>query len=405
MRPTASSSARRPSDRTDAEPVLLIAGAASSMLYWDDEFCARLAAGPRFVLRYDHRDTGRSVDQPAGRARLHPVDLLDDAIGLLDAFGIERAHLVGLSMGGGLAQLAAITHPRRVASLTLIATSPAGPSAHSDLPSMSERGAGRVRGGGSSRTGPTGTAVLDYLVEQERLCAARSVPFDAAGMRAAMARVLDRSPGVRSMFNHFLVLGGDAPRHRLAEIARAHPGAARRRRPALPAGARCRAGRGDSRCPAGRAAAGRARVAAAGLDGGPAGDPGSHGRVSPCLSRRLSRRTGVGRSTAAAAGRAGAGDPPCLARLHPARWPARLLRQAGEPGADPGQQRGAPAHRVVPPTGRPAGTAGTSRAPPASAPAPAPSAGCGDPPTAARPVPTSGPAPGRPGCSRPRAPR
>ncbi len=61
-------------------------------------------------------------------------------------------------------------------------------------------------------------AVIDYLVEQERLCAARSVPFDTAGMRAAMGRVLERSASVRSMFNHFMVVGGDAPRHRLVEI-------------------------------------------------------------------------------------------------------------------------------------------------------------------------------------------
>ena len=197
--------------------MLLIAGAASSMLYWDDEFCARLAAGPRFVLRYDHRDTGRSATCPPGAPDYTPDDLLDDAIGLLDAFGIERAHLVGLSMGGGLAQLAAFSHPDRVASLTLIATSPAGPSANSDLPSMSEQ----VQAEFAAVAEPDWadrTAVIDYLVEQERLCAARSVPFDLAGMRAAMARVVDRSHDVRSMLNHFMVLGGDAPRHRLGEI-------------------------------------------------------------------------------------------------------------------------------------------------------------------------------------------
>jgi pimeloyl-ACP methyl ester carboxylesterase len=201
----------------DADPVLLIAGAASSMLYWDDEFCARLAAGPRFVIRYDHRDTGRSVTSPPGAPDYTPSDLLDDAIGLLDAFGIGRAHLVGLSMGGGLAQLAAFTHPDRVASLTLIATSPAGPSAHSDLPSMSEQ----VQAEFAAVAEPDWAdrnAVIEYLVTQERLCAARSVPFDADGMRAAMVRVLERSTDVRSMFNHFAVLGGDAPRHRLAEI-------------------------------------------------------------------------------------------------------------------------------------------------------------------------------------------
>jgi pimeloyl-ACP methyl ester carboxylesterase len=202
----------------DAAPVLLIAGAASTMLYWDEEFCARLAAGPRFVLRYDHRDTGRSVTSPPGAPDYTPVDLLEDAIGLLTGFGIGRAHLVGLSLGGGLAQLAAITHPARVASLTLIATSPAGPSRHSDLPSMSAQ----VQAEFAAVAEPDWSdreTVIEYLVQQERLCAARSVPFDAAGMRAGMARVLDRSTDVRSMFNHFMIVGGDPPRGRLAEIS------------------------------------------------------------------------------------------------------------------------------------------------------------------------------------------
>jgi pimeloyl-ACP methyl ester carboxylesterase len=202
---------------TDAEPVLLIGGAACSMLYWDDEFCSRLAAGPRFVLRYDHRDTGRSTTCPPGEPNYTVSDLRDDVIGVLDEFGIERAHLVGLSMGGGLAQLAALEHPGRVASLTLIATSPAGPSGAGDLPSMAEA----VQAEFGALAEPAWydrAAVIEWLAEQERLCAARSVPFDLAGMRATMARVLDRAVDIRSMSNHFSILGGDAPRNRLAEI-------------------------------------------------------------------------------------------------------------------------------------------------------------------------------------------
>ena len=125
----------------DAAPLLLIAGMASSMLYWHNEFCERLAAGPGFVIRYDHRDTGRSVTTPPGRPDYSSADLLADAIGILDAFGIDRAHLVGLSMGGGLAQCAALDHAERVASLTLLSTSPIGPVGGPDLPSMSAESA------------------------------------------------------------------------------------------------------------------------------------------------------------------------------------------------------------------------------------------------------------------------
>ena len=185
----------------DAEPVLLIAGAASTMLYWDEEFCAGLAAGPRFVLRYDHRDTGRSTTCPPGAPDYTAVDLLDDAIGLLDALGIDRAHLVGLSMGGGLAQLAAIAHPDRVASLTLIAASPAGPAEHPDLPSMSERVRRRVRRGdraglvrpgrGDRLPGRAGAAVRRPVGPVRR---GRDAGGDGPGARAVGERPVDVQP-------------------------------------------------------------------------------------------------------------------------------------------------------------------------------------------------------------------
>ena len=75
------------------------------------------------MIRYDLRDTGRSVASPAGRADVRRErTCVADAVGLLDALGVERAHLVGVSMGGRLAQYLALEHPDRVASLTLIAT-------------------------------------------------------------------------------------------------------------------------------------------------------------------------------------------------------------------------------------------------------------------------------------------
>ena len=104
--------------------LLLIAAGASAMDWWEDEFCRRLAAGERFVIRYDHRDTGRSTSFPAGAPPYSAADLANDALGVLDALGIHRAHLVGLSMGGSLAQRLAIERPHRVLSLTLMSSSP-----------------------------------------------------------------------------------------------------------------------------------------------------------------------------------------------------------------------------------------------------------------------------------------
>ncbi|HYU02398.1 MAG TPA: alpha/beta fold hydrolase, partial [Jatrophihabitantaceae bacterium] len=97
--------------------ILLISGSASSMDWWPDEFCSRLAAGLRFVIRYDHRDTGRSISYPPGAPAYSFPDLVNDAVGLLDVVGKSRAHVVGISMGGMIAQHLAVNHADRVESL------------------------------------------------------------------------------------------------------------------------------------------------------------------------------------------------------------------------------------------------------------------------------------------------
>ena len=80
--------------------VLLIMGAMSSLDWWDEDFCLRLAEHGRFVIRYDHRDLGRSTTYTPGTSNYTITDLADDAIGVLDAYSIEQAHLVGMSLGG-----------------------------------------------------------------------------------------------------------------------------------------------------------------------------------------------------------------------------------------------------------------------------------------------------------------
>src|SRR4051795_11748630 len=106
-------------------PIILIMGMGSSMLWWPETFCEMLAGGGRFVIRYDHRDTGRSVTYEPGRPGYTGADLVADVSGVLDAYEIPAAHLVGVSAGGAFAQLVALDHRDRVSSLVLISTSPA----------------------------------------------------------------------------------------------------------------------------------------------------------------------------------------------------------------------------------------------------------------------------------------
>src|SRR3954454_9663832 len=108
-------------------PILLIMGTGASMLWWEEGFCQLLAHGGTFVIRYDHRDTGRSVTYELGRPGYSGADLVADAVGVLDAYEIPVAHLVGVSAGVAFAQLLALDYPDRVLSLVLISASPALP--------------------------------------------------------------------------------------------------------------------------------------------------------------------------------------------------------------------------------------------------------------------------------------
>ena len=132
-------------DRT-APPLLLIMGLAAQMIAWDEAFCEQLAARGYFVIRFDNRDIGLSTRFPEygtpdlmallGQALMRkPVtapytlrDMAADAAGLLDALGITRAHVVGASMGGAIAQEVAIHFPDRLLTLTSIMSSTGDPS-------------------------------------------------------------------------------------------------------------------------------------------------------------------------------------------------------------------------------------------------------------------------------------
>jgi pimeloyl-ACP methyl ester carboxylesterase len=203
-----------------ADPaILLIAGAQGSMLSWEDEFCERLAAGGRRVIRYDHRDTGRSVTYAPGKPEYSGRDLVEDAVGILDVLGLESAHVVGISMGGAIAQFVALDHPERVASLTLISTSPAVPGER-DLPPSSKELQAYFAEPPQEPDWADRAAVVEYVVESARPFAARSRPFDEAPWRELARRDLDRSNDIAaSMTNHFLAEEGPGSPKRVGEIA------------------------------------------------------------------------------------------------------------------------------------------------------------------------------------------
>ena len=105
-------------------PILLIFGSGGQGIMWPDEFCHKLVKAGFFVIRYDHRDTGLSSIVNYDTHPYNLDDLTKDAVAILDAYNIRKAHIVGASMGGFIGQLLAIDYSEKVLSLTSIASSP-----------------------------------------------------------------------------------------------------------------------------------------------------------------------------------------------------------------------------------------------------------------------------------------
>lgn len=187
-------------------PVLLIMGIGASMLWWDDGWCQLLAGGGRFVIRYDHRDTGRSASYPPGRPAYTGADLVADAAAVLDAYDVRAAHVVGTSAGGAFAQLLALGQPERVRSLVLISTSPAT-AGDRRLPPPTEwftRLVADIRVDWSDAD-----SVIEYLVAYARVLTGPERPFDEAAVRQFVRRDVARARNFATMQNHEVMPEGE----------------------------------------------------------------------------------------------------------------------------------------------------------------------------------------------------
>ncbi|ADD40145.1 alpha/beta fold hydrolase [Stackebrandtia nassauensis] len=168
-------------------PVLLI---GVTMLSWPDELCQALAG--RYVVRYDLRDTGQSTFADPDAPGYDLRDLVSDASELLRALDLGPAHVVGMGVGGFIAQLLALDHPDRVASLTLISTRPVAPGpVDPDLPDHSPQMMQRLFG----RAKPDWTdrdSVVDYMTGSARILSGTR-GFDEQDARATAAAIFDRA--------------------------------------------------------------------------------------------------------------------------------------------------------------------------------------------------------------------
>ena len=196
----------------DDEALLLISGLGVQRLRWADSFCERLAVKGFHVIRFDNRDAGESTYFPsapapdfaalvaalnAGLALAVPYtlhDMANDAVGLLDGLGISRAHVVGRSMGGMVAQLLASTHAPRVRSLVSIMSSTGHPSLPATAPDVM---AMLMRPAPDPHADEA--AFLTHGVAFARRIAGTGFPFDEAAHRAVLRAELMRTQGSGGM--------------------------------------------------------------------------------------------------------------------------------------------------------------------------------------------------------------
>lgn len=193
-------------DRSDPT-LLLVGGAAAAMEWWDDELCARLAGGGRHVVRYDHRDTGRSSTGPPGSPSYDGRQLGRDCASLIAALDLGPVHLVGLSMGGGIGQLLAVRHPELLAGLTLVSTSAAG-GVDADLPGPTAEVSASFESPPPEPDWADLDSYVGWVLASAQLYSG-SIPLDEPRIRAVAARIHARSLDPAAAGNHWLVVGGE----------------------------------------------------------------------------------------------------------------------------------------------------------------------------------------------------
>lgn len=200
-------------------PVILIMGFATQMILWEEDFCATLAARGFFVVRFDNRDVGLSTKlegpnaRPPGSPPYALRDMARDTFGLMDALGMPNAHVVGLSMGGMIAQEMAMLAPERLRSLTSIMSTTGDPKLPGPTPAAAEA---LMRPRPLDRE----SFLEGYLVAWRVFNGGRA-PLDETNMRRLGELTYDRGvnpPGVLRQMAAIVASGNRAPALREVRI-------------------------------------------------------------------------------------------------------------------------------------------------------------------------------------------
>ena len=183
-------------------PLLLIIGLGGQMIFWDDDLCRDLMERGHYVIRFDNRDAGLSTKfdeagvpnliETFGRLmqgeKITPPytmdDMADDAVGLLDALGIPKAHICGMSMGGMIAQTIAIRYPARVLSLISIYST----TGNREVPPPKQEALGMLIATVPAEREPC----IEHVLRLFRTIAGPGFPVDERWTRRIIAESYDR---------------------------------------------------------------------------------------------------------------------------------------------------------------------------------------------------------------------
>ncbi|MFF0149526.1 pimeloyl-ACP methyl ester carboxylesterase [Amycolatopsis sulphurea] len=214
-------------------PIVLVMGLGAQMVTWETEFCELLAEHGFHVVRFDNRDCGLSTwldelgtpdpaDLRQAEAPYSLSDLADDVVGLFDALGFAKAHVVGTSMGGMIVQRLALDHPDRLLSLTSIMsttgdpavgqTSPAALATLTQPPARTREAAIEQSIANYRTTGSPGYPASEEYLRHKATRAYDRAVHPAGTMRQLMAilTAADRTEGLREVRLPAVVVHGDA---------------------------------------------------------------------------------------------------------------------------------------------------------------------------------------------------
>lgn len=189
------------------EPILLIMGATASMLWWDDSFCSGLADRGFYVIRYDNRDTGKSTSYTPGSINYDILDLKADAMAILKEYKIEKANIVGMSLGGMIAQIIAIQNPEAVKTLTLISSGPF--DSNEELPGIDQKVLNHFSTSDSVHWTDK-QSVIEYMVSGLKIQSGTRHPFNESKAKQLISGDIERSENILSSYNHALMGGGES---------------------------------------------------------------------------------------------------------------------------------------------------------------------------------------------------